>query len=376
VTRVLVYTHVPRTFPPVTGYGRHAVEVVTRLAARADTAVEVLASAEFVGPDGRLDPRSPFARFPVRAFPLPERRAEHLWRLVGRPRLDPHLGPADVVYSPFETYLPVRSRPWAVTIHDVMAFEPDLPWSGSWRHRLFRAKWAVWVPAAVRRAAVVFTSTEFSKRRIVELVGADPDKVVVVGNGVDDSFRAAADLDPAGLPRPCPGPYLLVVGGLVRHKGGEVVLQVADVLARAGSDIRVVVAGRSDPRLDAAAGVRANVSRLGRVPDADLIPLLRGALALLFPSWYEGFGLPAVEAMAAGVPAIVSDRGSLPEVVGECGLVVSPDQPDEMADRAVWLARHPAERAGLAARGREWSRRYTWAAAADRVHAGLVQAAG
>ncbi|MFO0852014.1 MAG: glycosyltransferase family 1 protein [Gemmataceae bacterium] len=371
MTRVLVYTHVPRTFPPVTGYGRHAVEVVTRLADRGDTRIEVLASAEFVGPDGRLDPRSPFARFPVRSFPLPERRAERWWKLLGRPRMDPYLGGVDVVYSPFDTYLPVRNRPWAVTLHDVMAIEPAVPWPRGWRHRASRAAWRVWGPAAVRAAAIVFTSTEFSKRRIIELLGADPDKVVVVGNGVDDRFYAAADLDPRTLPRPCPDPYLAMVGGLVPHKGGDVALRVADALRRARSPIRVVVAGRSDPGLAAAAGGHPNVILLGRIPDAELIPLIRGALALLFPSWYEGFGIPPLEAMAAGVPAIVSDRASLPEVVGEAGLVVSPDKPDEMADRAVWLDRHPSERAERAARGRAWSRRYSWESTADRVRVAL-----
>jgi glycosyltransferase involved in cell wall biosynthesis len=294
-----------------------------------------------------------------------------MWKLVGRPRLDRYVGRADVIYSPFDTYLPVRAVPWALTLHDPMAVEPTVPWPRGWRHRASRALWRAWGPAAVRAAGVVFTSTEFSKRRLVELVGADPDKVVVVGNGVDDRFHAAADLDPAALPRPCPGPYLAVVGGLVPHKGGDVVLRVAAELRRMGSDIRVVVAGRSDPALEAAAGGHPNVTRLGRIPDADLIPFLRGALALLFPSWYEGFGLPPLEAMATGVPAIVSDRASLPEVVGDAGLVAPPENPAEMAERAVWLAGHPGDRAEVIARGRARSRRYTWAATADAVWAGL-----
>lgn len=371
MNRVLVYTHVPRTFPPVTGYGRHAVEVVGRLAERADIAVEMLASAEFVGPDGRLDLRTPLARLPVRTFPLAERRAEYLWRLVGRPRLDPHLGLADVVYSPFETYLPIRSRPWAVTIHDIMAFEPDLPWSRTWRHRLFRAKWMIWAPRAVRDAAIVFTSTEFSKRRLVELLRADPEKVVVVGNGVDERFHAAYDLDPVGLPRPCPEPYLAVVGGLVRHKGGDVILQVADALHERRSPIKVVVAGRSGADYETAAKARPNVIQLGRIPDTELIPFLRCALALLFPSWYEGFGIPAVEAMAAGVPAIVSDRGSLPEVVGDSGLIVSPLKPEEMADLAVQILKRPADFLTHIRQAKQHSRHYNWERVSQLVAAGL-----
>lgn len=369
---VLVYAHVPRTFPPLTGYGRHAVEVVHRLGERRDVRIDVLASAEFVSPNGQLDLRSPFHQYRVCPFRLSERRAEYLWRLIGQPRLDRHATGADVVYSPFETYLPLRSRPWVVTLHDVMAFERELPWSRTWKHRLFRAKWSFWVPAALRSAERVLTSSEFSKQRMVDLLSVDPAKVLVVGNGVDGRFHAAADLDTATLARPCPEPYLAVVGGLVPHKGGDVVLRVAETLRRMGSVIRIIVAGRSAPHLADEANRHPNVTLLGRIPDEDLIPFLRGSLALLFPSWYEGFGMPPLEAMATGVPAIVSDRASVPEVVGQSAIVVPPERPEEMAEWAVRLDRDTDVRERWVQLGRARSKQYTWERTAELVHSALL----
>lgn len=365
--RILTYLEVPRTFPPTTGCGRHANEMVRALGRRPDVQLEALCSAEHIGADGRIDPRCPHHHLPARTFPWPERRAERLWKLTGRPRLDRFVGDVDLVYSPFEALLPVKVRPWVFTIHDVHAYEPDALGAGGWRHRVFRWRMGLWTGRALRQARLIATSSEFSKARLVALLGAEPKKVVVVGNGVDERFHALAKVDPATLPRPCPEPYVLVVGGLIPHKGGDVVLKVAAELSARGSRIRVVVAGRSYPHLEAAAAAHPNVRLLGRVPDDQLLPLLRGALASMLMSYYEGFGLPPLEAMAAGVPAVVSDRGSLPEVVGDAAVVVPIDAPGRAADELIELDRSPAARAEWIGRGFRRAAGFTWEDAAGRL---------
>jgi glycosyltransferase involved in cell wall biosynthesis len=342
--------------------------MLTRLAERKGTDVELFFAEQWLDEDGEMNPRTPLRRLPHRTFPFPENLTERCWKLLGRPCMDRWVpDDTDLVYSPMETYLPLRDTPVAVTIHDVQAFETDLPWSQTWAHRWFRWKWSTWIYDALEDCAVVFTVSEFSKARMVELLGADPDDIAVVGNGVDARFFEIAERPRGELDRPCEEPYLFMIGGLRKKKGADAMLDVARELARQGSDVQLVVAGPNGDAHEAEAAKLDNVHLLGWVDDEDVPRLMRASLALLFLSPYEGFGLPAAEAMAAGVPAIVADRASLPEVVGDAGLIVEPSDTEPIVDhvrslrhdRALW-ARHTEG-------GRERAQRYTWDRCVDRL---------
>jgi glycosyltransferase involved in cell wall biosynthesis len=202
---------------------------------------------------------------------------------------------------------------------------------------------------------------------MVELLDADPETIRVVGNGVEPEFFEIAECDPSGLERPCPEPYLFMVGGLRKKKGGNALLSVARRLRERGSDIQLVVAGPNGDAYEAEAKELDNVHLLGWVPDDDMPRLMRGALALLFLSRYEGFGLPAAEAMAAGTPAIVSDAASLPEVVGDAGIVVDPNATDDIVNVVQALDRDRGMRDRYAVAGRERAQTYTWAQCVDRL---------
>jgi glycosyltransferase involved in cell wall biosynthesis len=202
---------------------------------------------------------------------------------------------------------------------------------------------------------------------MVELLDADPETIRVVGNGVEPEFFEIAECDPSGLERPCPEPYLFMVGGLRKKKGGNALLSVARRLRERGSDIQLVVAGPNGDAYEAEAEELDNVHLLGWVPDDDMPRLMRGALALLFLSRYEGFGLPAAEAMAAGTPAIVSDAASLPEVVGDAGIVVDPNATDDIVNVVQALDRDRGMRDRYAVAGRERAQTYTWAQCVDRL---------
>lgn len=365
---IVSFIHPVRTFLPCSGVGRHANNMLLRLAEREGVDISLLFSAQWLEGDGTLDSRSPLCSLPFDTFPWRENWTERSWKLLGRPRMDRWVHTdADLVYSPMESYLPLRKTLCAVTIHDIQAFETDLPWSGTWQHRLFRWKWSTWIRRTLRDCVFVCTVSEFSKGRMVELLGAKPGKIKVVGNGVHDRFFAIAEKAPEALPRPCEEPYLFMIGGLREKKGAAAMLAVARELERQGSPLQLVVAGPNGPAYEAEAQTLNNVHLLGWVADADVPHLMRASLALLFLSPYEGFGLPAAEAMAAGVPAIVADAASLPEVVGEAGIVVSPQQTDAIVDRVLTLERDAALCQSYAKAGRQRAQRFTWDRCVDRL---------
>ncbi len=184
----------------------------------------------------------------------------------------------DLIYAPVETYLPVRKCPVAITIHDIQTFETHLPWSQTWAHRWFRWKWSTWVDDAIDDCAVVFTVSEFSKSRMVTLLDADPEDIVVVGNGVNGRFFEIADQPRETLDRPCEAPYLFMIGGLREKKGGDALLAVARELEHQGSDVQLVVAGPNGDEYEAEANTLDNVHLLGWVDDEEVPRLMRGAL--------------------------------------------------------------------------------------------------
>lgn len=266
----------------------------------------------------------------------------------------------DWVYAPVETYLPLKKAPVAITIHDIQAFETNLPWSHSWSHRWFRYKWGRWVKRALQDCRIVFTVSEFSKQRMVELLGANPQKIVVSGNGVDQSFFEIASINPATLPHPFSEPYTLIIGGLRYKKGADYVLQVAQSLKKHKSDIQIVVIGETENKYLKQASQFPNVHLLGMVSDQELPYVIRGASSLMFLSLYEGFGIPALEAMAAGIPVVVSNRGSLPEITCEAALVVEPEATDEIVNILTHLYKDNQLRETYREKGQHRAAQYTW----------------
>ncbi len=365
--KIVSYVHPVRTYLPCTGVGRHINNILLGLNDRDDIDLKLLFSKQWLGNDDRLDPRSPLSTLPFMTFPTQENTTERNWKIFGFPKMDKYVDDGiDWVYAPMDTYLPITKCPVAITLHDIQAFEANLPWASTWQHRLFRYKWSQWVPKALKDCRIIFTVSEFSKQRMVALLGADPHKIVVVGNGIDPVFFEVAKIDPM-LDRPIANPYTLIIGGLRYKKGADYAIEVAKVLARQRSDLQIAVAGESEPQYLAAAQEYPNLTLLGRVEDEEMTRLLRCASSLLFLSHYEGFGIPALEAMAAEIPVVVSDRASLPEVVGDAGVVVDPEDTDAIVDILLDLDRLPKLRADYIQRGRDRAASYIWSSCVDRV---------
>jgi glycosyltransferase involved in cell wall biosynthesis len=366
---IISYIHPIRTYLPCTGAGRHINNTLLGLASQESINLELLCSRQWLQADGKLDSLSPLRDIQLKTFPFPENLTERLWKLTQFPKMDRYLSEkTDWLFTPMETYIPVSRCPVAVTIYDIQAFETDLPWSNTRQHRWFRYKWSQWIYKALANYRVVFTISEFSKRRMIELLGADANKIVVIGCGVEQPFYDIASIDPVRLERPISNPYSFVIGGLRLKKGADFVLDVAKGLLDANSDIQIVVAGDSEPEYIAAAKDLTNVKLLGVVPDSNLPRLMRCASSLLFLSHYEGFGIPAIEAMVVGTPAVVSNRASLPEVVGTAGIVVEPEDTATIVDTLIQLQENSQLRLDYSQRGKEHAKQYTWSRCVDLVH--------
>lgn len=203
----------------------------------------------------------------------------------------------------------------AITIHDLNHIDVDA--NTSFLKKLY---YNIVLKRACRKAALIFTVSEFSKGRIVDWSGINPDKVKVVYNGVSSAFHQ--DVQPY-----LPGfPYIFIVGNRKLHKNEDRALR-AFAQANIDKNIHVLFSGKPSDQLVNTAKelqIEDRVKFLGRLSEDELASTYKGALCLLFPSLYEGFGLPVIEAMACGTPVITSNTTSLNEICQGAGFLVDP----------------------------------------------------
>ena len=249
---------------------------------------------------------------------------------------------ADVLHCP--TYRgPLRPElPLVVTVHDLAVFRhPDAfnRWTRTYSPRV--------VPRVLAAARRIIAVSDFTRRELIELLRIPEQKIHVVPNGVEDTFTAdgpAAD-----------GEYVLAVGTLEPRKNLPRLIEAA---RRNHVELRVVGARGWGGVEVGGNGVRW----LGEIDDAHLARLYRGALCVAYPSLYEGFGIPVLEAMACGVPVVTSRGTAMEEVADGAAVLVDPHDPGELA---AGIERAAAERETLVSRGLERARSFRWDAVAD-----------
>jgi glycosyltransferase involved in cell wall biosynthesis len=288
---------------------------------------------------------------------------------VARSRLDLLYFPATYTFFPSWNVGKV-----VVTMHDMLALtHPELVFP-TLRGRI---AWRLKETAAMRWADRIVTVSEASRRALLDWSGWPARRVRVISEGPDPSFRPRA-LDAQAdevLQRHGLSPdarFLLYVGGLSPHKN---LPRLIEAFARAvRDDVKLVLAGDLNdvfhthvPEIRAVITRHDAVDRVimtGYVPDDDLVFLYSRAYALVFPSLLEGFGLPAVEAMACGTPVIASRAGSLPEVVGPAGVFFEPTDVDSISQAIRSLLNEPGRRDSLGRLARERSAKFSWDASA------------
>ena len=299
--------------------------------------------------------------------PFPRRLLHLSWAAMRAPRLERFTGPVSLVHS-LSPVTPVPTRaPLVVTIHDLLPLHhPDWYERGPrWSNiRAFRH--------AADHAAAIITPSRAVADDVQNRLGVGPGRVTVIAEGVDPAFRTA---DTAAVAAVCarldltPGGYVVAVGEIGPRKNLSVLVQALAKLAPAQRPTLVLVGGDGQNaaavhELPARLGVADHVRAVGRVDDATLIELLHGARALVHPALYEGFGLTPLEAMSAGTAVIASDAGSLPEVVGDAGLLVGPRDVDGWAGAMARVMTDDDLHAQLTGAGQQRASTFTWQAAA------------
>jgi glycosyltransferase involved in cell wall biosynthesis len=280
----------------------------------------------------------------------------------------------DVFHTPHYVLPPLATCPSVVTIHDCihLRFPQYLPS----RFAYLYARAFMW--SAAHRSARVLTVSEASKRDILEFFSIPDDKVTVVHNAIDERFGVPPPEDEVVRVREryqLHEQYALYVGNIKPHKNLERLIEAFHQLRQEGfPHLRLLIIGDEISKF---AALRRAVHRyklhkhvrfLGFVPDRTLAVLYRLAAVFVFPSLYEGFGLPPVEAMASGTPVVTSNVSSLPEVVGDAAILIDPYDPAAIAEGMRQVLTDPDLRAELIVRGLARAHQYSWERSVQRIH--------
>ncbi len=343
-----------------TGIGEVTDGLITALAAR-DDVVPVAYALTWRGRDD-LENRLPAGVVAATAR-FPARLVRELWgRGSSWPRAEHWTGPVDVVHA-LNYVAPPAHAPVIMAVHDLTFIRfPELCTPDTLRYgNLIRR--------ALDRGALVQTGSEFTAAEIRDEFGVPADRVVAIhwGVGAVTDGRAELGAKLAGGSR-----YVLALGTVEPRKNLPALVRAFSAVASSDPEVRLVVAGpdgwdheRFNAALEAAPN-RERIVRLGYVTSAQRRDLLAGATIFAYPSRYEGFGLPPLEAMAAGVPVVAGSAGSLPEVLGDAARLVDPLDDDALAGALTDLLDAPDARAALVARGKRQVARYSWDATAAR----------
>jgi glycosyltransferase involved in cell wall biosynthesis len=365
--RVGFFTYGIQHADRLTGIARYTTEL-TRALRQLDPALDIVLLSPY--PNSALGWYREFETVPVPGLGRLPAAATlgniSLHRAAVRARLDVLHDPCGI--APFLYPLPGVRRPYArvVTIHDV--FARVVPQT---QDPLMRLLYATLLPLTRRTADAVLTVSEASLADLrmhlhlpQQLTHATP---LGVRGPAEPDAEAVLDVQ-----TPPTGPYFLYVGNLTPRKNLRRVLEAFALVQFRHPDTRLLIVGPKfwgSDEISALAAKAPGVTLTGFVSDEALDALYAHAQALVFPSLYEGFGLPALEAMVRGCPVIASDTSSLPEVVGDAGLQVDPLSVDAIAGAMLRVLEEPGLHADLAARGRQRAALFSWRATAEKTRA-------
>ena len=283
-----------------------------------------------------------------------------------------------LLWSPSNTG-PLAVKDQVLTIHDLSVIEHP-----EWFAGFFSGWYRFLLPRLARRVRRLITVSEFTRGRLVELFGIPPDAISVIHEAASDSFHPStreqiqAASKALGLPS---ASYLLAPGSMQPRKNlGRLLRAWSRVVEDLPESLWLILFGSQDQshvfRKSSAHLLPARVHFTGHVPEVHLPALYSGALAFIYPSLYEGFGLPPLEAMACGTPVLASRAASMPEVLGDAGLMFDPLSVDSIADAIYSVAMDDSLRSDLKQRGLSRAAQFSWESAARQTWAVLQEVAG
>jgi glycosyltransferase involved in cell wall biosynthesis len=340
-----------------TGIGNYLRGMLAGLAEAGANEHELIAFGPS-GPRGRLRIREALAGLPVDLrLPLLPHVARTAWSRSGRLAIERVVGALDVFHFSDWMYPPQRGGVRATTVHDLVPLRfPE--WVQPETLRMHGRKYE----HTTRSCDRVFVNSRFTGSEVVELLGVPEDRVVVAYPGIDPRFHTEGESAHLG------GPYVLTVSTLEPRKNLPALVEAFTLLRHRRPELTLAIVGLEgwEEKPLAAEAVRL----LGFVSDNELARLYRGALAFAYPSRFEGFGIPVVEALASGTPAVVSSHPSLDEASGGAALRADPDDAEAFAGA---LEQALAEPRGT---GVAHASRFTWRACGEAVLAGYESALG
>jgi glycosyltransferase involved in cell wall biosynthesis len=372
------YTAAMRQGGGIGRYTRNLVRALAELDA-AETGVDYRYTLFVAGGRGEDDGLGSWPEnFRVRSVPISDRWLHILWQRLRLPvPVQVITGRLDLFHSPDFVLPPLGRTPAILTVHDLSFMRVPQFFVPGFRDYLEGA-----VSRAIKRARHILADSESTRRDLIELLAVEPERVRVLYPGVKARFQPIEDAGELARVRArydLPERFVLGLSTLQPRKNFDGLIQAFGQLLAARGDepeiggLHLVIGGgegwmyEDTLALVDSLGLGERVHLPGFVDDADLPALYTLAAVFAFPSWYEGFGLPVLEAMACGTPVVAADNSSLPEAVGEAGLLVDAGDVDALAEALGCLLVDEALRARLVPAGREQARRFVWEAAARQL---------
>ncbi len=358
------------------GIGRYTRELLRALAAADSHHIYRLFFASPWRPRQRPQPLPPLGpNFHLTALPFHDIWLARIWHRAQAPiPVELITGPLDLFHSPDFVLPPVRrGTPTLLTVHD-LSFVRD---PGSAAPTLLTYLNTV-VPRSVARADHILADSQATKADLIELYRTPAEKITVLYSGVDEVFRPVTDPATLAAARARYGlgdaPFIFAISTLQPRKNFVRLIQAFARLPQSLiSNLQLVIAGGQGWLFDSIfieverLGLKDRVRFPGFVADADLPALYSAARVLAYPSLYEGFGLPLLEAMACGTPVVTSTAACLPEVAGDAALLVNPYDVDALAEALACAVSDEALRAGLIAKGFARAREFRWEQSAQKL---------
>jgi glycosyltransferase involved in cell wall biosynthesis len=366
---VLAYVHL-RNIHHSTGAGRVARQLVEHVARRDGVNLHILgdrADYRAVVPSvGR-----PWTTFPNHLFSSDTSVQQARWLMLQRPTAEQYWSEVQIVHCTTESYVPTAGARLVVTVHDAAYFDAGAH-PNNFSTMRQEVKWRTLYGTLSRTVDAFHTVSNFSAERLATAFPAIRSRMRVIHNAVSPIFLEPFDstteemLEVAGLKG---RRYILVPGGLHYRKNADLVLKAWPIIRERNPDAMLVVAGHNDPAyLPHAASLGESLSLVGFVEDPLLRALYHGAHAVWFPSRYEGFGIPVLEAMACGAPVVASNSAAIPEVAGDAAILVESGSLAENVEAIDTVINTGELRMSLRRRGKARAEPFTWAAAAVKLH--------